>query len=70
MHKTTMGLPGKPALLIIDMQNDFVKPGGPLPVAGAQDIIPAIADILYDLQERTGSQYSISCVFTGLPVLM
>lgn len=46
MQKITLGLPGKPALLIIDMQNDFVKPGGPLPVAGAQDIIPAIADIL------------------------
>lgn len=46
MHNPTTELPGKPALLIIDMQNDFVKPGGPLVVARAQNIIPAIVDIL------------------------
>lgn len=46
MHNPTIEFPGKPALLIIDMQNDFVKPGGPLLVTGAQDIVPAIADIL------------------------
>lgn len=32
----------KTALLIIDMQNDFVQPDAPLCVAGAQSSIPAI----------------------------
>lgn len=33
------------ALIIIDMQNDFVDPKGVLCVAGAQSTIPAIADM-------------------------
>ncbi|MFH0967857.1 MAG: isochorismatase family cysteine hydrolase [Methanobacteriota archaeon] len=36
----------KPALLIIDMQNDFVLNGKPLQVKGATDIIPRIRTIL------------------------
>jgi len=36
----------KPALLIIDMQNDFVLPGGPFVVAGASAAIPRIRDVL------------------------
>lgn len=31
------------ALLVIDMQNDFVEPGAPRQVRGANDIVPAIA---------------------------
>lgn len=46
MQKSIKELPGKPALLIIDMQNDFVKPGGPPLVTGAHEIIHSIADIL------------------------
>ncbi|WP_462323739.1 cysteine hydrolase family protein [Desulfoplanes sp.] len=34
------------ALLIIDMQNDFVLPGGPVHVAGAASTIPAIKSML------------------------
>lgn len=36
----------KPALLIIDMQNDFVLEGGPLRVASARSVIPKIRDVL------------------------
>ena len=34
------------AILVIDMQNDFVLPDGPLFVAGAPATIPAIRDFL------------------------
>lgn len=34
------------ALLIIDMQNDFVLPDGPLRVAGALETIPSIRSVL------------------------
>ncbi len=36
----------RPALLIIDMQNDFVRPGAPLRVAGAEAAIPAMQQVL------------------------
>lgn len=36
----------KPALLLIDMQNDFVLEGKPLQVKGARSIIPSIQYIL------------------------
>jgi nicotinamidase-related amidase len=36
----------KPALLIIDMQNDFVLEGRPLRVATARTVIPKIRDVL------------------------
>ncbi len=31
------------ALLVIDMQNDFVEPGAPREVSGAMEIVPAVA---------------------------
>lgn len=46
MKRENTIIPRKPALLIIDMQNDFVMPGGSLPVPGARDIIPGVVDIL------------------------
>lgn len=46
MERENTVVPRKPALLIIDMQNDFVMPGGSLPVPGARDIIPGVVDIL------------------------
>lgn len=46
MKRENNVIPRKPALLIIDMQNDFVMPGGSLPVPGARDIIPGVVDIL------------------------
>ncbi len=40
-------IPSHTALLIIDMQNDFVLPDAPLCVAGARDSIPAIGQVLH-----------------------
>jgi nicotinamidase-related amidase len=44
---------GKPALLIIDMQNDFVLEGKTLKVAGAQDVIPKIQAVLAEFRKRS-----------------
>ena len=44
---------GKPALLIIDMQNDFVLEGKPLRVAGAQAVIPGIRSALSEFRKRS-----------------
>lgn len=41
------------ALVIIDMQNDFSLPDGAMPVAGAMDVVPAIADILCRAREAS-----------------
>ena len=35
-----------PALIVVDMQNDFVLPGAPATVAGARETIPAIRGLL------------------------
>ncbi|PKL58578.1 MAG: cysteine hydrolase, partial [Methanomicrobiales archaeon HGW-Methanomicrobiales-4] len=43
----------KPALLIIDMQNDFVLDEKPLQVRGAADIIPRIRTVLSYFRSRT-----------------
>ncbi len=43
----------KPALLIIDMQNDFVLEGKPLRVAGARDVIPQIQAVLAEFRKRS-----------------
>jgi len=42
----------RPALLIIDMQNDFVLEGRPLRVAGARAVIPAIRSVLAEFRQR------------------
>lgn len=44
---------GKPALLIIDMQNDFVLENKPLRVAGAQAVIPKILTVLTEFRKRS-----------------
>jgi nicotinamidase-related amidase len=43
----------KPALLIIDMQNDFVLEGKPLKVAGAPAVIPKIQSVLLEFRKRS-----------------
>ncbi|MFA4860765.1 cysteine hydrolase family protein [Methanoregula sp.] len=43
---------GQPALLIIDMQNDFVLEGKPLRVAGASAVIPKIQSVLAEFRKR------------------
>lgn len=43
----TISLPsGKTALVIVDMQNDFIKPGGALVVPSAAETVPPIARLL------------------------
>ncbi len=44
---------GRPALLIIDMQNDFVLEGKPLRVAGAGTVIPKIQAVLTEFRKRS-----------------
>jgi nicotinamidase-related amidase len=44
---------GKAALLLIDMQNDFVLEGKPLKVAGAPAVIPKIQTALEDFRKRS-----------------
>jgi nicotinamidase-related amidase len=43
----------RPALLIIDMQNDFVLDGAPLKVAQAQAVIPKIKSLLDAFRARS-----------------
>lgn len=38
--------PRTTALIVVDMQNDFVKPGGALVVGGAEGTLPAIGHLL------------------------
>ena len=40
-----VGAPEKTALLIVDMQNDFVIPGAPVAAPGALEIMPLIAEL-------------------------
>lgn len=42
----------KPALLIIDMQNDFLLPGAPAEIPGAIKIVPAVKKLLDFCRER------------------
>lgn len=53
MHKNATGPSIRPALLIIDMQNDFVQPGAPLQVTGANTIVPKVRALLALFRERT-----------------
>lgn len=46
----------KTALLVIDMQNDFLEPEGPLSVSGGKDIIDPIVDLM------TNSKYNWDAV--------
>ncbi|MDD1657784.1 MAG: cysteine hydrolase [Methanomicrobiales archaeon] len=42
----------RPALLLIDMQNDFVREGKPLRVAGAEAVLPRARSLLDLFRER------------------
>ena len=39
-------VPGKTALMVIDMQRGFIDEGASLEVAGARDIIPNISNLI------------------------
>ncbi len=51
--KTTLRIESSDALLITDIQNDFL-PGGALPVAAGDEIIPVINDYIRCFQENGG----------------
>ena len=53
MHKEAEVDPAKTALIVVDMQNDFVKEGGTLVVPDAEATIPAIQGLL-DLARESG----------------
>lgn len=42
----------KTALLVIDMQNDFILPGGPMHVAGGASIVPAVKESVALAREK------------------
>ena len=46
VHQRVEVDPSRTALIVVDMQNDFVKPGGALVVPDAEGTIPRIADLL------------------------
>ncbi len=52
MPTDIQGLCSRSALLVIDMQNDFVRPGAPLEVAGVRSIIPKVSALLTYFREK------------------
>ena len=46
MHEEVEVDPAKTALIVVDMQNDFVKEGGALVVPDAEATIPAVQGLL------------------------
>lgn len=53
LHEEVRVNPARTALVVVDMQNDFVRPGGSLCVPGAEATIPAISGLL-DLARAHG----------------
>jgi nicotinamidase-related amidase len=46
MYEEVLVDPARTALIVVDMQNDFVKEGGTLVVPGAEETIPEIQNLL------------------------
>ncbi len=44
--------PNGPALLVIDTQNDFVRPGAPLASPGGHSIVPVITALAREARRR------------------
>lgn len=42
---TLVGAKDRTALLVVDMQNDFVVPGAPVAAPGAPEVVPVVADL-------------------------
>jgi len=49
----------KPALLIVDMQHDFVDPDGPIPCQGALDVVPNIRRLI-----QVAHNMGVPCIYT------
>jgi nicotinamidase-related amidase len=52
VHEQVQLDPARTALIVVDMQNDFVADGGSLRVPGAEGTVPAIAGLLALARER------------------
>jgi nicotinamidase-related amidase len=53
LYQDRVRLPaGQSALIVVDMQNDFVKPGGSLVVPAASETVPNIAQLLESAREQ------------------
>ncbi len=74
-HKL-MGDPERTALLVIDMQNDFLRPGSPLATPRGERIVPVVSALAraarargwpviftQELHRRDGSDYGIELAF-------
>jgi nicotinamidase-related amidase len=59
IHEEVAVDPARTALIVVDMQNDFVKEGGTLVVPGAEATIPAIERLL-DLARDAGMRVVFS----------
>jgi nicotinamidase-related amidase len=46
-------LPGRAAVLVVDMQHDFLDPDGPCYAPGSEEIVPRVADVI-EAARRTG----------------
>ena len=51
--------PEATALLVIDMQNDFLRPGAPVPAAGGLELVPVVAGLA-----RRARQAGAPVIFT------
>lgn len=59
VHEEAVLDPGRSALIVVDMQNDFVKPGGALLVPDAQATIPQVRRLL-ELARESGMRVAFS----------
>jgi nicotinamidase/pyrazinamidase len=50
---TLAGQLGKTALIVVDVQNDFMETGS-LPVASASEILPVVNQLIHGIKERGG----------------
>ena len=55
VHEEVRLDPAKSALIVVDMQNDFVKEGGSLVIPDAEDTIPAIQSLL-EMARNSGTK--------------
>ncbi|HJO05444.1 MAG TPA: isochorismatase family cysteine hydrolase [Acidobacteriota bacterium] len=51
--------PARTGLVIVDMQNDFVRPDGKLPVPGAEETIPRIRELM-----SFARQHGLTVIYT------
>lgn len=60
------GLGSGTALVLVDIQNDFLPPGGSLAVTEGDEIIPVVLELLKD----PGRYDIVVATLVGLPILL